>query len=242
MENITKKNEFWSNSPLGKVQCAQNFYLKDYEKYILEKSKTYLPNNCKVLLVGCGASREVDGLFEILQPKFVHGIDLSEELVKKSRENIRNRSWESEYKVEFLDFMSIKDLREYDLIWFSNNVLAYIITDQNSLKQFMSKLKTLESKNNCAIFFEVPKIFRWGIVRNIVVFFEILYFRVTMNFWGLKKINSGAYSLRYKNFSLSECENIFSKIGFTKIIFTTKSIFRVKNSKDDTILGLYVKY
>jgi hypothetical protein len=241
MENKIKKDQFWSNSPLGKVQSLQNFYLKNYEKYILENSKSHLPHECRVLLVGCGASREVDGLFDILQPKFVSGIDLSEDLVLKSRENVKNCGWENKYNIEYLDFMSVKDLRNYDLIWFSNNVLAYIITDQDSFKQFMSKLKTLENKNNCAIFFEVPKIFRWGIVGNIIVFFEFLYFKITMHCWGLKKINSGEYSLRYKNFSLRECENIFSQIGFNKIILTTKSIFRGKNSKDDTILGLYCK-
>jgi ubiquinone/menaquinone biosynthesis C-methylase UbiE len=237
-------SKFWDFSPLGKYQAEHNFFVKDYEELLFNEMKSKMTGceEINLLLVGCGAGREIPKILEIVKPQKLVAIDLSSELLTlaKDRFNKIKLSFRNvDVSFILIDFLKIDNLNEYNVIYFSNNVLAYILSNSNRIDLFIDKLKSLSTGKS--IIFEVPLIYRWGIMKNIyavLIFFQNF---VKYKLWGLMECRSGDYKCIYKNFSKKEILHLFYCCNFRNYLYLNdKKSYRNIKVQDNTIFGIFL--
>lgn len=241
-----KVKSFWDNSPLGKVQSKQSINLKDYEKCCFD----FLRENSKsdqVLIVGVGAGREISGIIEKLNPKKLVLLDLSTNLLEQCKKNVeRLKISDTELNIEYvaMDFLKYPEKDKFDLIFISNNTMAYI--DVSKERNFILGQKLISlTLNGSHIMVEVPNLNRWGL-KAFFVYPIMFLFSFYKRHSSLMPIKSGHYFSYYRNYTMFRLCDFFSELGFHNKLLFSKSEFRKYenrgNKKNDTLIGIFEKF
>lgn len=126
-----ENKEFWEREDVIHSQNKTVVNTSNYEAYLYEKAKNYFSTiNISVKfakIFGCGTGREINGILKYVPIDAILATDISENMIKKGRENVISWNLQDKVKLEVADASKFTaKANSFELVTIMNCMLTYI--------------------------------------------------------------------------------------------------------------------
>lgn len=126
-----ENKEFWEREDVIHSQNKTVVNTSNYEAYLYEKAKNYFSTiNISVKfakIFGCGTGREINGILKYVPIEAILATDISENMIKKGRENVMSWNLQDKVKLEVADASKFTaKANSFELVTIMNCMLTYI--------------------------------------------------------------------------------------------------------------------
>lgn len=234
-----ENKDFWENESVIMTQDRTITSSSDYEVFLYLKALAFLKykkETFKAKIFGCGTGREINELFKYLPIESAVATDISENMIKKCRENLIN--WKISQKttthvINATDYE--KKEMNFDIVLLMNSILTYVDKKEERYKIFKNSFDILNPEG-CVI----------GVVHNQTGSPQkTLYFMLRRIFKPFLKNEVGNRMTGFKGFKVSgfyfskkDLYKHLSDNGFQNIeIISLVEYYKEKNYKYNRIKG-----
>lgn len=150
-----ENKDFWEREDIIYSQDKTVTDTSNYEKYLYDKTNTYFSKIGKKIvnakIFGCGTGREINGILQTLDIQNILATDISENMIKKGVENIKNWGLQDKVTLHVADASKFTDKKDsYQLVTLMNCMLTYVKDRENRYKIFKTSYDILET-DGCLI-------------------------------------------------------------------------------------------
>ena len=123
-----ENKSFWENKDVIVTQ-DNTTYITNFEQFMFQNSKERYADfgeikNIRVF--GCGTGRELKGIFEYFNPVQITASDISENMIIKCQQNLKNWNIDHITKTVVGDAKDFKSNVKFELVTILNSMLTYV--------------------------------------------------------------------------------------------------------------------